>query len=139
MRRRRIIGEERGKVVINLAPLVDISLSLVIIFIVSLPFILESGLFVSRGALTKAKAQEVERDDVKVNIYIRKDGVVFLNEKPVNDLELPYYLKELIKRSVSGDVILSADSEVVYRRVIEIIDLAKQSGARDVYILRRKG
>jgi len=139
-RKRRQIFTESKKVGINFAPLVDISLSLVVIFIVSLPFILESGIFVSKGAVAKdVKTKSISQTDVKVNIYLRNDGVIFLNETPVPLGMLEDVLPKLLERSLTKDVILSADSNVVYKSVIEVIDIAKHSGASDIFIMKRRG
>jgi len=138
-RKRKSLSEESKKVGINLAPLVDISLSLVVIFIVSLPFILESGIFVSKGAVRKGvKTESVTETDVKVNIYLRSDGVILLNERPIPLGMLGDILARLFERSLTKDVILSADSTVIYKRVIEVIDIAKQSGAQEIFILKRR-
>jgi biopolymer transport protein ExbD len=139
-RRKSSLFTETRKVGINLAPLVDISLSLVVIFIVSLPFILESGIFVSKGAVAKGvKTRSISQTDVKVNLYLRSDGVILLNERPVPLGLLSDILPQLLERSLTKDVILSADSDVVYKSVIEVIDIAKNSGAKDIFILKRRG
>jgi len=44
---------------------------------------------------------------------------------------------KLLERSVTKKAIVSADSEVMYDRVIQLIDLAKAQGAKDVVIMKR--
>lgn len=143
-RRKRGLGTfgaefEQPRLRVNLAPLVDISLSLVIMFIVSIPFIIESGIFVSRGAAAGKTQQVMEKpkEKVTVNLYLRADGTVLLNNEPVTMEELPDLIRELMKRSVTKTAVVSADSEAVYRDVIALIDLAKLNGAVDVAILKR--
>lgn len=143
-RRRRGLGTfgdefSQPRLRVNLAPLVDISLSLVIMFIVSVPFLIESGIFVSRGVT--GKTQEVLRtkpeEKVTVNLYLRKDGTVLLNNEPVSIDDLPDLIQALMKRSATKTAVVSADSEAVYRDVIHLIDIAKLNGALDVAILKR--
>jgi len=143
-RRRRGLGTfgaefEEPRLRVNLAPLVDISLSLVIMFIVSIPFLLESGIFVSRGAVGSKTEQVVKtpEEKVTVNLYLRADGKILLNNEPVTMEELPRLIRELMKRSATKTAVVSADSEAVYRDVIALIDIAKLNGAMDVAILKR--
>ncbi len=126
---------------VNLAPLVDISLSLVIMFILSIPFILESGIFVSRGAAASSRTRvvrQISKEKVTVNLYLRADGTLLLNGQPTDWEALPELIPELLKRSKTKTAVVSADSTVVYKDVIRLIDLAKLSGALDVTILKRR-
>lgn len=128
----------KRRATVNLAPMVDISLSLLIMFVLAIPFILESGIFVSRGAAGRAKTTlRKSRQDMTVNIYIRKDGTILLNEEKVDPDSLPVLVAKLLERSVTKKAIVSADSEVMYDRVIQLIDLAKAQGAKDVVIMKR--
>lgn len=141
MRRRKNYNEREYKAYVNLAPLVDISLSLVVMFILSIPFVLESGIFVSRaGVSTNKKISQYlpKEKNVTTNIYIKSNGKIFLNNKPITFNELRKILPELIIRSVSKNVVISADSEVRYEDVIRVIDLSKISGAEDVLLLKRR-
>lgn len=124
----------------NVTSLVDVSLSLVIIFMVSLPFLLESGIFVNSPKVTAAAAP-TQVTEVKVNIYITEDGRYVLNEESVPRERLEYLMGELLKRSVERRVIISADGAVKHERVVEVLDIAKQHGAQELAILRttRKG
>ncbi len=139
MRRRR--WAELKPPYINLGPMVDISLSLLVIFVLAIPFLIESGLFVSKAAVAKGKAAQrlqAKKEDVKVNLYLRSDGTIFLNKEPVTEDQLRELLPQLLARSISRKVLLSADNEVIYDDVIKMIDLVKNLGAEDVLILKRK-
>jgi biopolymer transport protein ExbD len=116
--------------------LVDIALSLVIGFIVSIPFFFESGIFVNAPGVAKAQAQEVS--DIKVNIHLLDDGGILLNEENVTYEMLQALLPELLARSLGRRVIVSTDPQVRYERVIQILDLAKQHGAGELALLRSR-
>jgi len=133
MSRKRIKHEVRNEGLI-LTSLVDIALSLVIGFIVALPFFFESGIFVSQPGV--AKAVNGQESDVKVNIFLTNDGRIILNEKAVPKETLSSLLPQLLARSVSKRVIVSSDDRVRYDDVVQILDLAKQSGAADLCLLR---
>jgi biopolymer transport protein ExbD len=114
---------------------VDVALSLVVVFMVSLPLLSESGIFVTAPSVTRSSAPQ-EMTEVKVNIYITKDGEYILNEQSVPRSQLDYLVGELLKRSMERRVVISADNEVRHERVVEVLDIAKQHGAQQLAILR---
>lgn len=125
----------------NVTSLTDVALSLVIVFMVSLPLLTESGIFVTAPSVTRALGAE-DITELKVNIYITKDGQYLLNEEVVSKEELEYLVAELLKRSLERRVVISADGEVRHERIVEVLDIAKQHGAQQLAILRtgpRKG
>ncbi len=131
--------KNKKKAGVNLAPMVDISLSLVIMFVLSIPFLIESGIFVQRaGVAGHSKHTAItQKSHVKVIIYIKKDGTITLNKEPVSEDSLKLLLPSLLKRSFKKQVIISSDSTVIYDKFIHFIDLSKQLGASDVLILKR--
>ena len=114
--------------------LVDIALALVIGFIVSIPLFFESGIFVNAPGVAKGAPGEVS--DIKVNIHLLDDGGILLNEESVTYEQLEKLLPELLARSLERKVIISTDPNVRYKRVIKILDLAKQKGAAELALLR---
>ncbi|MGQ9533741.1 MAG: ExbD/TolR family protein [bacterium] len=132
-RRKRLnFGAEPQGLILN--SLVDIALSLVIGFIVAMPLFFESGIFVNAPGVASGAAAEVS--DIKVNIHLLHDGGILLNEEPVSYEKLEELLSQLLARSLEKKVIVSADTEVTYERVIQILDLAKQKGAGELALLR---
>ena len=117
-----------------LTSIVDIALSLVIGFIVAIPAFFETGIFVSQPSVTKAAPGQ--ESDVKVNILLTDDGKIVLNEREVSRDLLNALLPPLLTRSVSKKVIVSSEEQVRYDDVVQILDLAKQSGAANLCLLR---
>jgi biopolymer transport protein ExbD len=134
MRRRPV---ERGKNELILTSLVDVALSLVIGFMVAMPLFFETGIFVSAPGVARAAATE-PGTDIKANVYLTGDGRILLNELEVSSESLAVLLPKLLDRSVEKRVIISTDEEVVYDRVMKVLDLAKQSGAADLALLRKR-
>lgn len=116
--------------------LVDIALSLVIGFIVTIPLFFESGIFVNAPGVAKADAGEVS--DIKVNIHLLDDGSIMLNEEFITLEKLDELLPELLARSVQRKVIISTEPNVRYELVVQILDLAKQKGAGELALLRSR-
>jgi len=139
-RRPSITIEEAQKVPVNLGPFSDVTTSLVVMFMLSIPFLVESGIFITRSlaAKTPQMMQQAKKSDIKVNIYLKSDGTVMLNMEPVDPNQLPDLIPRLLARSIEKKAILSADAEVVYESVIEYIDMLKANGASDVLIMKRK-
>ena len=136
MRRRKRLkfeGQQQGLI---LNSLVDIALSLVIGFIVTIPLFFESGIFVNAPGVAQAAAGDVS--DIKVNIHILDDGSLLLNEEIVSYERLEELLPELLARSVQRKVIVSTDPNVREGQVVQILDLAKQKGAGELALLRSR-
>jgi len=125
----------------NVTSLVDIALSLVIFFIVTLPALLESGIFVRAPGVQNVGGQD-PGDDVKVSIYIRSlpgDQIVYeLNKEPVERIELPGLMEALLARSADKIVMIRADGAVSHGHVVDVLDLAKRKEAASLALLRGK-
>ncbi|MGQ9707656.1 MAG: ExbD/TolR family protein [bacterium] len=135
MRRRGFEPRRNPGLILN--SLVDVALSLVIAFMVSMPLFFESGIFVSAPGAVRAGANE-PGSDIKANVYLTNDGRILLNEAQVSFENLSELLPRLLQRSVERRVIVSAEDQVKYERVMQVLDLAKQSGAADLSLLRTR-
>ncbi|UCG43172.1 MAG: biopolymer transporter ExbD [candidate division WOR-3 bacterium] len=120
-----------------LTSLVDIALSLVIGFIVAVPLFFETGIFVSAPGVSRAAADE-EGSDIKANIFVADDGTVLLNEAQVSYENLADLLPKLLDRSLERKVVVAAGELVEYDMVMKVLDIAKQSGAADLALLRKR-
>ena len=120
-----------------LTSLVDIALCLVIGFMIAMPLFFETGIFVSAPGVARA-GQGEQGSDIKANVYLRNDGRTMLNETEVTLDQLADLLPKLLDRSVEKRVVVATDDEVVYDRVMKVLDLAKQSGAADLALLRTR-
>jgi biopolymer transport protein ExbD len=120
---------------INVTPLVDVALVLVIIFMVVSPFILQAGIVVSESKAGAATGKASL--DQNVQISLSAEGQIKVNDKitPLEDLSLA--LKEAIAKSKDGLVTLQAETKNRVGQVVQILDLAKQSGAKKVAILNK--
>lgn len=122
---------------INIAPLVDICLVLVIIFLTFAPMMYLSGITVTRAKASKSQ-QQYDPTELKVNVYLKGDGSIVLNEKTVTEKELGYLMKELLLRSINRTVTISADPTVKHKKVVWLLDLARDKGAVTLCVLKRK-
>ena len=115
---------------INVTPMVDVMLVLLVIFMVTAP-ILQTGIDVN---LPKTREGRTEQPDQKsVVVSIDKDGNVYLSTRqeatPVNVNDLPDLLKEKLGQSGERKVYVRGDGETPYRIIAFVLDIAKQAGA----------
>jgi biopolymer transport protein ExbD len=122
---------------VPIAPMINVALLLVLFFMMSAPMMFHSGITISAPSLRKAGKQKKETE-VKVNVHITEEGIILLNKEPVSEEKFPQLLAELLARSTSRIVMVSADENVPHQSVVSILDLAKQKGALKLAILKRK-
>ena len=119
----------------NVTSLVDIALSLVIYFLVAIPFLMESGVFVSSPSATVATAAVAQ--EILVNIYITNEGDYYLNNTYIDSLDkLANLVKELMKRSKDKLVVVKADDDTKHEYIVKALDIAKRGGAGRLMMLR---
>ncbi len=131
-------SERKGLSEINLTSLVDVSLTLVIIFMVSSPFIVQSQIQVSTPSIKKEKTVPGSSSDVKVELYLREDGEVLLNGQIVPSDSLHASLTTLLAASRNKQVLISADGNVMHDDVVALMDAANQCGAVKLSVVKRK-
>ncbi|MEN3043632.1 MAG: biopolymer transporter ExbD [Candidatus Hydrothermales bacterium] len=124
---------------LDLTPAISVALILVLIFITGATQIFQTWLTVTSPRVRKAPQviEKEQKTEFKVNIHLLSSGQILLNEEVITQKKLDSLLPELMIRSATGLVLVSADSEVEHGKVVEIIDLAKQKGAREVALLKR--
>ena len=112
---------------INMTPMIDIMLVLLIIFMIITP---------AMGAAVKlptAANVVPQKDEDRVTLAIEKDGKFYLEEKPIAGDQLAQALRDLyLTRDEDRILFLKADQAVEYSVVLTAIDYARQAGVRKV-------
>lgn len=106
---------------INVTPLVDVMLVLLIIFMVTAP-LMQQGIDVN---LPKAKGKDLPQSE-RITIIIKRDGNIYMNDNPVTIAEMKRKLEVISK--LNPDVFLKADKDVSYGLVVEVMGEVKESG-----------
>ena len=109
---------------INVTPLVDVMLVLVVIFIITAP-LLASSLRLELPKSDAAKAGEVPKF---VAVGVDKAGVFYFNDQPVGAEQLAFRLAKAAKENPDTEVQLRADTAVSYGRVVEVMGIAQKAG-----------
>ncbi|HNI61777.1 MAG TPA: biopolymer transporter ExbD, partial [Pseudomonadota bacterium] len=117
---------------INVTPLVDVMLVLLIIFMVAAP-IATTGVPV---VLPKGETQALDSEDAKIILTIPatfpKDQVVYLGKNPVRFAELELRLRTNEKLQSEREMYIHADGSLRYQDVITVMSLASKAGADKV-------
>lgn len=118
---------------INITPLVDVVLVLLLIFMLTAP-VLQSGIDVAIPK-TRTVNQVTEQ---RMVVTIDKEQNVFLQDKPVNVNQLPSLLKNAGKGDPAKQVIyLRADERVPFGAFASVMDAVKQAGITNISIVTR--
>jgi biopolymer transport protein TolR len=109
---------------INVTPLVDVMLVLVVIFIITAP-LLASAIRLDLPSTDAAKPAEAPRF---VTLVVDGAGQTFLNDRPVPPDELARALAQTAREHPDTEVQLRADQAVPYGKVVEVMGAAQKAG-----------
>ena len=124
-------NEESSEIVaeINITPLTDIFLVLLIIFMITSSAMIESG---GKVNLPKAVATQSESRGTTVTLTPKRE--IFVNQKLVPEADLEKALQEALGNNPSKIVILRGDREVLLGDTVKVMSIIKQAGASEIAI-----
>ena len=126
-------GQTRSSLAeINVTPLVDVVLVLLIIFMITAP-VLQSGIDVSVPKTRTVKEITQQRMVVTIN----RDQQVFLNDQPVNLNALPQKLHQAGTDPAHQVIYLRADERVPFGAFASVMDAVKLAGITNISIVTR--
>lgn len=111
---------------INVVPLVDIILVVLIIFMVTAPMFMKPTINVN---LPQAASGESSTPS-QLNVTITQVGALVLNGKPANEEDLRLASAEQALSNPDVQAIIAADRDVPHGRVVSIIDIVKSAGVK---------
>ena len=107
---------------INMIPLIDVSLVLLIIFMVMTPFLVQQQVRVNLPQSVSSN----EAPDRPIVISIQKNGEMSLNGTAVASSALESSLKHLLGKSQGRPVMIQADRDLALQQVVTVMDIAKR-------------
>lgn len=119
---------------INVTPLVDVVLVLLLVFMVTAPM-MSRGIDVS---LPVANQPQINPEERLVSVSIKEDGRVYVADQPVALPLLEDRIKGMMEGRAQKVAYLRADERLRYGKVIEVVDLLKRAGVEQigfVYVL----
>lgn len=109
---------------INVTPLVDVVLVLLIIFMVTAPM-LSMGIDVN---LPRVKSKTIDVNEEKLVLSINKDGEIFINRTKIPKDELKVKLENIFTARIDKEIFLRADKSVAYGFVVEVMSEIRKAG-----------
>lgn len=110
---------------INIIPLVDVSLVLLIIFIATVNHILTPSIKINLPQSSKATTVT---DVGSVNIFISSEGVLYLDDKIVTLKELEAQVGAIHKKSPDKPIVINVDKSTYFQRVVDALDVLNGLG-----------
>lgn len=114
---------------INITPLTDIFLVLLIIFMITSSAMIESG-----GKVNLPKAATTQSEPRGIMVTLTPKQEIFVNQKKVSEANLEAALREALKTSPEKIVILRGDKDVLLGEAVKVISTAKKVGASEIAI-----
>src|SRR6201995_1032770 len=127
-------GRYRPLAEINVTPLVDVMLVLLIIFMVTAP-LMTSGVSVD---LPKTNAQPLNSDSEPLTVTIKADGSIFLQEQPVEIGDLVSKLQAISQNNPERRIFVRGDKDLAYGRIMEVMGTVTQGGFTKGALLEEK-
>lgn len=119
---------------VNMTPLIDVSLVLVVILMVATPMAFQSSIAVQRAAKSGQKAEVVAQAE-RIEIRIVSADSVFVNRAVVPRDAIEGTLRPLLSRSATRTVVVRCADGVPHGTFVGILDEAKRCGAADIAVV----
>ncbi|HVY15619.1 MAG TPA: protein TolR [Rhodopila sp.] len=124
-------GRYRPLAEINVTPLVDVMLVLLIIFMVTAP-LMTSGVSVD---LPKTSAQPLNSDSEPLTVSIKADGTIFLQDQQIDLSDLVAKLQAIAQNNPERRIFVRGDKDLAYGRIMEVMGTITQGGFTKVALL----
>ena len=118
---------------INITPLTDIFLVLLIIFMITTSVMIESA-----AKVNLPKATQTTQEARGLTVTITADGKIYVNQMLVDPSQLEPTLRDLLTDDPKKLVILQGDESVILGEAVHVMDIAKRAGAQAISIAARK-
>jgi biopolymer transport protein TolR len=128
-------GDKKLMSEINVTPLVDVMLVLLIIFMVAAPMMMQ-GMDVQ---LPQTQSKAISSREERLVVSLNKKQEIFINEYQVSRSELQEKLKILYQNKKEGEVFLRADRSLPYGFVVQIMSDIKNSGIEKLGMVTEPG
>ena len=135
---RRGLGKSNVVADINVTPMADVMLVLLIIFMITTP-LLQSGITVN---LPKAKnpldAPEADSKEAVI-VALNREGKLFLGKKQVSEADLyDFLVKKYSGGEINRTIFLKGDTSLAYGRVVEIVNGCRSAGVERIGLMAEK-
>jgi biopolymer transport protein ExbD len=116
---------------INVTPLIDIMLVLLILFMVTSSLSLESGLDIE---LPKSSSKSKNKSGSTIIVSLNREGIISVQGKVVSVSELQKTISAALEKSKDKLIVFEGDTKATLGRTIELMDIARKAGAENFAI-----
>jgi biopolymer transport protein ExbD len=121
---------------INMTPLIDVSLVLVVMLLLLTPLAFESSIAV-RKAVASAKASEKKLKEERIEISVISGDSILVNRDTVPRSELSGVLGPMLKDRTDRRVVIECGDQIKHGVFVDVLDQVKLSGAGEIAVLGR--
>ena len=118
---------------INITPLTDIFLVLLIIFMVTSVAMVQSG-----AEINLPEVQETDSEPRQIVITVTPQKEIFVNARPVTMADLEVAIRQQVTAKPDVPVVLEGDKDVILGEAVKILSIAQRAGATQVAIAARQ-
>jgi len=129
-------GTNGGIHEVNMTPLIDVSLVLVVMLLLLTPLAFESSIAVRRAAQS-AKASEKKLKEERIELTVVSEDSVLVNRAMVARRDLSGVLEPMLDGRTDRRVVVSCDDQVAHGVFVDVLDRIKLSGAGEIAVLGR--
>ena len=122
---------------VNVIPLADLSLVLLIILMVLSPMIMQSMIKVQASRASAIKSLSQKPPEPPLILALNPDGVSLNTVKVIDDVDLASRLAQALGNREDKTVLFTADPAVLHGRFVQVLDLVKQQGADKIALLKK--
>ena len=125
----------------NITPLADVTTTLIVVFLITMPALLWNGIQVNSAEAGSEQAVVTpteSTDDGLLTVAVTPDGIT-LNGESVDTGELEIQLTDLLAARDEKMVVIVPHDDVILGSVVEVLDIAKASGAESLALLNEIG
>jgi biopolymer transport protein ExbD/biopolymer transport protein TolR len=119
---------------INVTPMVDVMLVLLIIFMVITPMLQKSRLVELAKTNNPIQMPDADKEDALI-VAVQRDGKVFFDTTQVGAEELTQKIRDRISNRVDKRVYVKADARAHYKSVVEVVDNVRSAGVSELGLL----
>jgi biopolymer transport protein ExbD/biopolymer transport protein TolR len=119
---------------INVTPMVDVMLVLLIIFMVITPMLQRTITVELAKTTNPSPMPDADKEDALL-VAVQRDGTIFLDTSKVGAEELTNKLKDRLVNRADKKVYVKADARAHYKAVVEVVDNVRSAGVSDLGLL----
>jgi biopolymer transport protein ExbD len=119
---------------INVTPMADVMLVLLIIFMITVP-LLQEGVFVNKPRARNAQEEPLADDEDATMVTITRVGDIYINRDPVGPNQVVEKIVERVALKPELPLFIKADVAVLYGTVVDLVNKARDAGVEQIGLM----